>query len=263
MKFHKLFHVAAGLAAAGILLAGCGPAPSPATPTNTATPDPCTPANIRTAAQQVQKLMREFEDATALASNTPRAQVGSLIADQQRIRRDAEDLDVPTCLAQLKSYELNHMNLVINTMLGFLGGADQKTTDQGIALARQQHDAYMLELAHILGLTVVVAPTSTGATATAASATTPAEKQTPAGAGLTITVQGPSTVNLRKTPSLDGETVGRMDVGASATVLARNPDGSWLLVQVPGQGSASAWVYAPLVTASGPTDRLPVATAIP
>jgi hypothetical protein len=35
-----------------------------------------------------------------------------------------------------------------------MGGADKATVDQGIALARDQHDKYTLELARLLGITV-------------------------------------------------------------------------------------------------------------
>jgi hypothetical protein len=47
------------------------------------------------------------------------------------------------------------MNSVIDTLVAFMGGTDQQTLEQGIATARQQHDDYTLELARILGLTVV------------------------------------------------------------------------------------------------------------
>jgi hypothetical protein len=58
------------------------------------------------------------------------------------------------------------MNTVINTLIAFLGGSDQKTVDQGIALARQQHDQYTLELARLLGLTVEPATIISPATET-------------------------------------------------------------------------------------------------
>ena len=102
--------------------------------------------------------MREFDDAALLASNTPLEQLNPTISDLQRIRRDVEDLRVPACLTTLKQYQLAHMNTVINTMLGFLSGTDTETLNQGIALARQQHDQYTLELANLLGVTVVAAP---------------------------------------------------------------------------------------------------------
>jgi hypothetical protein len=49
------------------------------------------------------------------------------------------------------------MNSVIDTLVAFLSGTDQAIIDQGIAIARQQHDQYTLELARILGITVVPA----------------------------------------------------------------------------------------------------------
>jgi hypothetical protein len=101
--------------------------------------------------------MREFDDASILASNMPREQLSASIADLQRIRRESEDEEIPECLTGLKSIQVQHMNSVINTLIAFMGGTDQQTLDQGISLARQQHDQYTLELARVLGLTVVPA----------------------------------------------------------------------------------------------------------
>jgi len=131
---------------------------STSTITPTSTPDPCAPENISSEVEKMHKLMREFDDASLLASSTPFDQLNPTIANLQRIRRDAEDLHAPNCLAKLKQYQLAHMNTVINTMLGFLSGADSESLNQGIALARQQHDQYTLELAQLLGLTVVAEP---------------------------------------------------------------------------------------------------------
>lgn len=151
-----------------LMIAGCGtPAPAaPATkPASTATvlsspgvsstPDPCSLPELETEVQEIHRHMREFDDAATLASNVPRDQLSTSIADMQRIRREAEDELVPPCLAALKAYQVQHMNSVISTLIAFLGGTDQQSLDQGIALARQQHDQYTLELAKVLGLTVV------------------------------------------------------------------------------------------------------------
>jgi hypothetical protein len=115
--------------------------------------------------------MREFDDASVLASNMPREQLSGSIADLQRIRREAEDEPVPACLTNLKTFQVQHMNSVINTLVAFVGGSDQKSLEQGIAVARQQHDQYTLELARVLGLTVVPA--------TQATVHTPVETPTP------------------------------------------------------------------------------------
>ncbi len=247
--------------AAALVISGCGSpeqatiaptqvvnaieATEPPPPTATPEPDPCAPENISTEVEKIHKLMREFDDASLLASNTPIEQLNSSIADLQRIRRDAEDQPIPSCLTTLKQYQLAHMNTVITTMLFMLGyqGTDAETENlnQGIALARQQHDQYVLELANVLGLTVVAAPTSASAEGT------PQADGTPAPAPLVITNPGPTVVNLRNQPDLNAENLGILDIGASAVVLGRTADALWYQVEFPGQPGQTAWVYASLV----------------
>ena len=154
-----------------IVLAGCGrsatpqpteiatntPIPISATITITMTPDLCASGNVEKVVDKVHGHMREFDDASALAANMPREQLSEPIANLQKIRRNAEDEQIPPCLTNLKGYEVQHMNSVINTLIAFMGGADQQTLDQGITVAREQHDQYTLELARILGLTIVPA----------------------------------------------------------------------------------------------------------
>jgi hypothetical protein len=138
-------------------VATASPIPIPTEIVPTATPDPCLPGNIEVEVEKVHKFMREFDDASVLAANMPREQLSDGIADLQKIRRDAEDQIAPTCLITLKTYQIAHMNSVVNTLIAFMGDSDQATVDQGIALAREQHDNYTLELARVLGLTVVPA----------------------------------------------------------------------------------------------------------
>lgn len=171
-----------------ILLAGCGNPPAPAatrtavpatqepaaateSPLVSATPDPCLSPQVEEEVQKIHRHMREFDDASILASNMPREQLSDPIADLQRIRREAEDEVIPACLTALKNHQVEHMNSVINTLVAFMGGTDQQTLEKGIAAARQQHDDYTLELARLLGLTVVPA--------TVPVISTPAETATP------------------------------------------------------------------------------------
>jgi hypothetical protein len=183
MKNHHLFIIS--IFVFTIVMAGCGKTPATPTPlaseaaattepqqeqtvvspSATLTPDACSPGRIEDEVQKVHKHMREFDDASILASSTPREQLSGSIADLQRIRREAEDEPIPACLTDLRTYEVEHMNSVINTLIAFRGGADQKSLDQGIGLARQQHDQYTLELARLLGLTVVAATPPPSATA--------------------------------------------------------------------------------------------------
>ncbi|MGE5464279.1 MAG: hypothetical protein ACM3PS_13045 [Syntrophothermus sp.] len=165
-----------------IYLAGCGapatlapnnqPTPagnatatlSPSNPLPSDTPDPCAKGQLEAEVQKVHRHMREFDDASLLASNLPRDQLKDSITNLQRIRREAEDEEIPACLADLKKYEVDHMNSVINTLVSFMGGTSQQALEQGISIAREQHDQYTLELARLLGLTVVPATEPAGAT---------------------------------------------------------------------------------------------------
>jgi hypothetical protein len=169
-----------------LILAACGSvAPTPVTITEyivvtatmptmptistiaiTVTSDPCAPDNIKTTVQEIHKFMREFDDASSLAASRPREELADSIANLQRIRRGAEEQPTPACLATLKTHQVAHMNSVINTLVAFMGGANQETVDQGIAVAREQHDKYTIELARVLGITMVpataaVTPTQT------------------------------------------------------------------------------------------------------
>ncbi|HEX5840674.1 MAG TPA: hypothetical protein VFY26_22740 [Anaerolineales bacterium] len=165
-----------------IVLAGCGGAPVTPAATNTeqarpssasatsaissaaepdpgssTTPDVCSTELIEAEVQKVHRHMREFDDASILASKMPREELSEPIAGLQRIRREAEDEQIPTCLINLKTHQVDHMNSVIGTLIAFIGGADRASLEQSILIAREQHDRYTLELARLLGLTVVPA----------------------------------------------------------------------------------------------------------
>jgi hypothetical protein len=135
-------------------------------PPATNTPDPCATENIEAEVQKIHAFMREFDDASTLAASRPREELADSIAGLQEIRREAEDQPTPSCLAALKTHHVSHMNSVINTLIAFMGGAEKATVDQGIALARNQHDQYTLELARLLGITVEPASSITVPTQT-------------------------------------------------------------------------------------------------
>ena len=120
--------------------------------------DPCSMPQLEKEVQEVHNHMREFDDAAALASSLPRDQLSAAVAELQRIRREAEDEQIPGCLINLRKIQVDHMNTVISTLLAFMkGNVDEQTLQQAINLARQQHDQYLLEYARVVGLTVVPA----------------------------------------------------------------------------------------------------------
>lgn len=131
-----------------------------AAPTNT--PGPCDPLNIPSQVSPMHALMREFEDTSIVAQNTPIESVPPLVTDLQRIRRAAEDLETPSCLAALREHELAHMNTVIDTFLAFLSRQGPDVINPLITEARAYHESYMRELSALMGWTPVPSETSGG-----------------------------------------------------------------------------------------------------
>jgi hypothetical protein len=163
-----------------LFVSACGGPPAaaqvetPAAPATSPVEDPCSPQNLPFTVQPINDLMREFEDASQMASNLPAQQLPQLIADLQRIRRGAEDVQIPDCLTTLKTHQLNHMNLMIQTLLAFVGGATQEELTSGLAMAREEHDLYSLEIIRLLGVTLApITATPPSSQETQAVSTTP------------------------------------------------------------------------------------------
>lgn len=161
-----------------LFASACGAQPAATqtelTSTSTISPDedPCSSQNMPATIEPLNDLMREFDDASQLASNLPVQQLSEAISNLQRIRRDTEDAQIPACLVTLKTHQLNHMNLMIQTLLAFVGGAKQEELNNGLEMARKEHDLYSLEVVRLLGVTL--APIT---------ATLPAPQETPAASG--------------------------------------------------------------------------------
>ncbi len=247
-----------------ILLAACGTgsateAATEETPADavTPTPDLCSSANLPDEVAKVNKLMREFDDYSALASNTPQAQLINLVPEMQRILRDTEDLQVPACLQTLKKLEMAHMNLVIQILMAFMNSSgaqtDTQTINAGIAQARELHAKYDIEMARLLGITLVVPPTRTPGAAPDANPTIP-----PTALVVFVTNPGPTGINLRSAPGLTAPEAGLLDVQVSTAAIGKSADGQWIKVEIPSQPGQTAWVFATLVQLSVPIDQLPV-----
>jgi hypothetical protein len=103
----------------------------PLNTTATAENDPCSSQKLPATVQGVNDLMQDFDKISGQIAGAAAEQVPGLISELQRIRRNAEDLQIPSCLATLKIHQLNHMNLTI-----------------------QQRDLYSLEMIRLLGITL-------------------------------------------------------------------------------------------------------------
>ncbi len=155
-----------------VFLAACGTGETSVITTetpvilSTPTPDMCSAENLPGEAARVNKFMREFDDFSELASNTPQTQLVAVIPDMQRVLRDAEDQSVPACLENLKTVQILYMQIVVQTLMAFMGNSDAELVNSGISQARELHAKYDIELARLLGITLVVSPTQTSAPAT-------------------------------------------------------------------------------------------------
>ena len=140
------------LALVGVLVfTGCGES-TPIVPSPT--PDPCSGENLPIMVEKVNALTRSFTEIATLAADTPQDKLKDPISALQSIRRDAEDQGVPACLATLKKAQLAHMKAVIQTLVAFVGGANQETVSQGVAVSRQLYNEYLVELTRLLGITI-------------------------------------------------------------------------------------------------------------
>lgn len=246
-----------------VFFAACGgeesvPATATTVPPITSTPDLCSEASLPNEVGKVNKLTREFDDYSALASNTPQQQLVVIIPELQRILRDAEDQAVPPCLMTLKEFQLAHMQTVVQTLLAFVSSADVNLINAGIAQSRELHAQYDIEMARLLGLTLVVpttAPAETQSTAPAEGNVQPTPTLT-----ATVTNQGTNELNLRSAPDFYSPALTVLPVGGSTVALGRTADNQWIQVQVPDQPGSNAWVYASVVQLSVPIETLPVVT---
>ncbi|MFH1184928.1 MAG: hypothetical protein V1755_07800 [Chloroflexota bacterium] len=147
---------------AGLLFLTSCSTPSPAgpgaAPAATSTPDPCSAENLVVSVNPLNDLMRQFDDYAALASNVAQSELLKVIPPMQAIRRAAQDQIAPTCLVDLKRFELLYMDSVLQTLLAFQKpNPNIAVLGTGIVASRQYHDQYSVELARLLGVTLTTA----------------------------------------------------------------------------------------------------------
>jgi Bacterial SH3 domain len=248
-----------------LFMAACGAfksAPSvTATPSPSATHDPCSSKNLPAAITPMNNLMRQFDDYATLAAHTPQSQLVQVIPPLQAILRAAEDQGVPSCLQDIKGYQLQYMNAFIQTLLAFESNAKPDVINAERAQANQYQNQYAIGLAHLLGLTVVVASTATADAQAPKPSATLAAAQT---VTFTVINRGSNPLNVHVSPSLTSQTIGTLPVGQSVTALGKTATGEWIEIEAPGQPGKTYWVYTTLVKfSSGNLASLPVVTPTP
>ncbi len=98
------------------LLAGC----AASMPTSTPTTDPCRVTETQKYLDVINGVARRYDDARTLAGSTPRMNLPPIIKDPQEVRRNTEDLVLPTCASKAKVALVAYMNADIEYLLAFL-----------------------------------------------------------------------------------------------------------------------------------------------
>lgn len=129
-----------------LLLTACGNA---ATNSGTVTPDACNQVELAAFLRAVDAVSRRFDDGTALARSTPRADLSNRIADLQVARRDAEDLTVPSCAEQAKQALVAYMSQTIEAFIDFLAQESGSKVNEGFDLADQYYSDFQREVSEL------------------------------------------------------------------------------------------------------------------
>ena len=262
----KKFLLIISFAAMALTACSGGAAPTDVLfPTLSPTPNPCTPTNAPGTAKQFANLMREFDDTSYVASFTSKDQLVEPILKLQDVRRRVQAIDAPPCMKDLRKFQIDYMNGVINALAHFLGGAKGEQVQAEIAATRSLRLQYEQEFAKVLGVTYVPPPTTTPRptqpSATPAPTNSPAQPtptSTPTAASPTVTVV--ERANLRAGPGTDFELIATLNSGETAAAIGRTEEDDWIQVEFPAAPNGKAWLLARLVSVSVPVEQLPVAT---
>ncbi len=138
------------MALAATVLSGCGPAATP-TPGPTPTPDPCGPSEVTRYLTSIRDVSRRFDDAVALANNTPRMSLPPIVSDLQSIRRAAEDLVVPECAREAKDSLVSYMSAMIDAFMAFLGQQSDATQQAAFDKVRSERSRYNAAMTRLSG----------------------------------------------------------------------------------------------------------------
>ncbi len=244
--------------------------PATATLALSSTPDLCAANNIRKEIKKVYDLMQKFDDTVFVASLTSQQQLPPIIMTLQDVRRDTQALDVAVCVGTLRLAAVNYQNATITYLAHFMGGSSRDQINSEMADSQNLRKVYDIELSRLLGVPYV--PPATPTPLATALPTTPTGQPTPTVAIATpggsasdiyVTNTGVIPANLRDIPSVSGNKIAELPVGARARVLFRTPIGDWLLVEFQGVPNNLAWIFTNVVTLNVDISKVPVLSPAP
>jgi uncharacterized protein YraI len=253
--YHKKRHLL--LLVLFVFLAGCIPV-QPAiqtilvTPTfipPSSTPDPCSKENLPAEVKTISRTMAEFDELSFLAQSTPKEQLAVVILEMHKVRNTAVDMDVPTCLDEVKGVEVSFMDGVILTMSNFMAGASGIPIQSQINATRELRNKYESMVAEKLGVAYV---TSTPLPPTPVVPTSTPGK---------ITVSTTQDMYVLGGPSLDYTAVGTIQVGETANAIGRSEIGEWIQIELVAKPGETGWLPKPMIKLNGKYIDLPIVPA--
>jgi len=234
--------------------AGTAVSANVATATLSSPEDRCALANVPNEVARVTRLMKRFDDASVLAQATPKEQLAVVILEMQKFQSEAEELEVPACLAKLQEEQLNFMQTVTAVMTNFLSGMPGKQLQQQIMFSRNTRTNYEVELGKLLGYeyhTPTPWPTPTATQVTPTSTPAP------------VTVTTSKDVDVYQGLGRDTPKIGVFLTGQQANVIGRSEDFNWVLLEMWDSPDQKGWVAYVDVTVSASLIMVPVATVLP
>lgn len=221
------------------------------------TVDPCARGAIPQSYALLNSLLREFDDALTLAINMPRELVVEQVETLQSIRRHAESMAVPGCVAEVKARMVDYMNQVVDLLVAFVGGVNPELVFQGLQSSDRLRDAMELEMAELTGATVTPYPTAfqfpipvTGSGTGQVTATEPASQATPM-----AIVSNDQGANLRQEPNSESALIVPLPPETQVQVLGASSDRLWVYIQ--DETGRTGWLYLELLTLNIPVTELP------
>jgi hypothetical protein len=282
IRYRGIFLCSSLLLIYSLLLGACASAPTQvaiqASPVPSATasmapsstPDLCAPNNIKKEIKKVYDLMQKFDDTVFVASLTTQQQLPPILLTLQDVRRQTEALDVAVCVGTLRLAAVNYQNATILYLAHFMGGSPRDQINSEMADSQNLRKIYDIEISRLLGVPYVPSPTATPAATV--TPTQPTGQPTPtvviatpggSASDIYVTNTGVIPANLRDIPSVSGNKIGEIPVGARAKVLFRTPIGDWLLVQFQGVPNNLAWIFTNVVTLNVDISKVPVISPAP
>ncbi len=147
--------------ALGFLLVACG---NPLAAAPTPSPTPTCQQQAAPFLAEMQSIAREWDDANALAGQTPRSALAQQIESLQTVRRKAEDVQAPDCAAAVKTALVGSMEATIQGFIAFLGQSPDTEVSAAFTVATDKMKAFNDALMVVNGIplpTPTPAPTPT------------------------------------------------------------------------------------------------------